>query len=177
MSQTSADEIARLDAVRRYDILDTPPDGVFDRITKFAADLFDVPIALVSIVDEDRIWFKSKFGLEGVDEIGRDPGLCASAILADLPYIVESARKDPRTLANPLVSGSFGLQFYAASPLRTAEGNRLGTLCIIDREPRVFSPRQANFLESLAQIVVDEMELRLSALSAIRAAQPTASTA
>ena len=171
MLQTNTDETARLEAVRRYDILDTPPDGAFDRITAFAAELFDVPIALVTIVDQDRIWFKSKFGLEDVQEIGRDPGLCASAILEDVPHVVESARKDPRTLANPLVSGSFGLQFYAASPLRTSDGFRLGTLCIIDREPRVFSPRQAKFLDSLAKIVIDEMELRLSALRAVREAQ------
>lgn len=166
----SSVESARLDAVRRYDILDTPQDGNFDRITQFAAELFDVPIALVSIVDHDRIWFKSRYGLD-VQQIARDPGLCASAVLDDLPYIVESARKDPRTLSNPLVSGGFGLQFYAAAPLRTSEGHRLGTLCIIDKEPRVFSPRQATFLERLAQIVVDEMELRIGALRAVRQAQ------
>ncbi len=164
-------ESKRLEAVRRYAILDTPPDGVFDRITALAADLFDVPIALVTIVDHDRIWFKSRYGLEGVEEIPRDPGLCASAILQDAPYVVESARKDPRTLANPLVSGSMGLQFYAAAPLKTGDGHRLGTLCIIDREPRVFSPRQANFLERLSHIVIDEMELRLSAIRAIREAK------
>jgi GAF domain-containing protein len=168
---TSAfDDTARIDAVRRYDILDTPPDGSFDRITTLAAKLFDVPIALVTIVDHDRIWFKSRFGLDGVEEIGRDPGLCASAILQDEPYIVEEARRDARSLANPLVSGKFGLQFYAAAPLRTADGHRLGTLCIIDREPRMFSPRQADLLQGLAEIVVDEMELRISALTAIRQA-------
>ncbi|MDB5026888.1 MAG: serine/threonine protein phosphatase [Candidatus Eremiobacteraeota bacterium] len=168
---TSAfDDTARIDAVRRYDILDTPPDGAFDRITALAAKLFDVPIALVTIVDHDRIWFKSRFGLDGVEEIGRDPGLCASAILQDEPYIVEEARRDARSLANPLVSGKFGLQFYAAAPLRTADGHRLGTLCIIDREPRMFSPRQADLLHGLAEIVVDEMELRISALTAIRQA-------
>jgi GAF domain-containing protein len=168
---TSAfDDTARIDAVRRYDILDTPPDGAFDRITTLAAKLFDVPIALVTIVDHDRIWFKSRFGLDGVEEIGRDPGLCASAILQDEPYIVEEARRDARSLANPLVSGKFGLQFYAAAPLRTADGHRLGTLCIIDREPRMFSPRQADLLQGLAEIVVDEMELRISALTAIRQA-------
>lgn len=164
------DDSARLDAVRRYDILDTPPDGSFDRITALAAELFDVPIALVTIVDHDRIWFKSRFGLDGVEEIGRDPGLCASAILQDEPYIVEEARKDARSLANPLVSGKFGLQFYAAAPLRTSDGHRLGTLCIIDREPRLFSPRQGNLLQRLSEIVVDEMELRISALNAIRKA-------
>lgn len=167
---TGFDESARIDAVRRYDILDTPPDGSFDRITALAAELFDVPIALVTIVDDDRIWFKSRFGLEGVEQIGRDPGLCASAIMQDEPYVVEEARKDARSLANPLVSGRFGLQFYAAAPLRTADGHRLGTLCIIDREPRMFSPRQADLLQHLSAIVIDEMELRISAITAIRQA-------
>lgn len=160
MDQT---EEARLAAVRRYDILDTPPDGNFDRVTRLAAELFDVPIALVTIVDHDRIWFKSKAGLDGVDEISREPGLCASAVLQDSPYIVEAARSDPRTLANPLVAGQFGLQFYAAAPLRTSDGHRLGTLCLIDKEPRMFSPKQANVLQQLADVVMDEMELRLSA--------------
>lgn len=161
------DESARIHALRRYDILDTPPDGAFDRITALAAELFDVPIALITLVDEDRIWFKSRYGLEAVSQIPREPGLCASAILQDSPYIVEEARSDPRTLANPLVAGSFGLQFYAASQLRTMENHRLGNLCIIDREPRVFSPKQAGVLSTLAGIVMDEMELRLSALRAI----------
>ncbi len=167
------DETARLQAVRRYDILDTPPDGSFDRITALAAQLFDVPIALVTIVDHERIWFKSRYGLEEVEQIGRDPGLCASAILADEPYIVEEARTDARTLANPLVSGKFGLQFYAAAPLQTGDGHRLGTLCIIDREPRMFSPRQADVLQRLSEIVVDELELRISALDAIKQARAT----
>jgi GAF domain-containing protein len=161
-------ESARLAAVRRYDILDTPPDGAFDRVTALAAKIFDVPIALVTIVDHDRIWFKSRYGLESVDQIGRDPGLCASAIMEDRPYVVEAARADARTLANPLVAGKFGLQFYAAAPLRTTDGHRLGTLCIIDREPRMFSPQQADVLQGLADIVMDEMELRLSTLRALR---------
>ena len=156
-------EQRRMQAVHRYDILDTPPDGSFDRITKLASEIFDVPIALVTIVDHDRIWFKAQTGLDGVEAIPRDPGLCASAIMQDAPYIVEAARSDPRTLANPLVAGQFGLQFYAAAPLRTADGNRLGTLCLLDREPRMFSPKQAGVLQQLADVVMDEMELRLSA--------------
>lgn len=166
-----AQEQERIEALRRYEILDTPPDGSFDRVAALAAKLFDVPIALVTLVDQDRIWFKARYGLDGVVEIGRDPGLCASAILEDKPYIVEAAREDPRTLANPLVSGKFGLQFYAASPLRTSDGHGLGTLCIIDRSPRTFSPRQADMLQGLSEIVMDEMELRLSSLRAIRSAQ------
>jgi GAF domain-containing protein len=172
MHDSISDEQGRMDAVRRYDILDTPPDGSFDRITALACELFDVPIALVTIVDEDRIWFKSRQGLDGVSEIPRSPGLCASAILEDSPYIVEEARRDPRTLANPLVAGEFGLQFYAASPLRTTDGHRLGTLCIIDKEPRVFSPKQGNVLQRLSDIVMDEMELRLSARRALEPLKP-----
>lgn len=162
------DESKRLAAVRRYDILDTPPDGSFDRITALAAQIFDVPIALVSIVDEDRIWFKSRYGLDEVEQLPRDPGLCASAVLDEGLYVVETARSDPRTLANPLVAGQFGLQFYAAAPLKTNDGHRLGTLCIIDREPRMFSPRQGDVLQRLSEIVMDEMELRIAALNAIR---------
>lgn len=166
-----SNEAERISAVRRYQILDTPPDGTFDRITALASELFDVPIALVTIVDEDRIWFKSRCGLDAVQEIPRDRGLCASAILQDAPYVVEEARRDPRTLANPLVRGQFGLQFYAAAPLRTTDGYRLGTLCIIDREPRVFSPRQADVLDRLSHIVMDEMELRLGAMRAVAEAR------
>lgn len=164
-------EAQRLDAVRKYDILDTPPDGAFDHVTSLAAKIFDVPIALVTIVDHGRIWFKSRYGLDAVEQIDREPGLCASAIMQDTPYVVEAARSDPRTLANPLVSGKFGLQFYAAAPLRTPDGHRLGTVCIIDREPRLFSPLEAEILQGLANVVLDQMELRLSTLRALKAAR------
>ncbi len=162
-----ATEASRLCAVRRFDILDTPPDGAFDRITELAAKMFDAPIALVTIVDEDRIWFKSRYGLSDVSELPRDPGLCSSVILQDAPYVVEAARSDPRTLANPLVAGAFGLQFYAAAPLRTRDGYNLGTLCVMDREPRIPSEGQKQALVTLAAIVTDEMELRMSAARAI----------
>lgn len=164
--QPPAVEEARLAAVRRYDILDSPPDGAFDRIAALAATMFAVPIALVTIVDEARIWFKSLYGLEGPREIPRDPGLCASAIYQDDPYIVTSARSDPRTISNPLVAG-LGVQFYAAAPLVNSGGHRLGTLCIIDRKTRRFSQQQAEMLKALAAVVVDEMELRLAALRSI----------
>jgi signal transduction histidine kinase len=156
-------EAERLAAVRRYRILDTPEDGTFDRIAALAARIFDVPIAIVSIVDERRIWFKAHHGLE-VQEIGRDPGLCASAILQNEPWVVADARHDPRTLANPLVAGEFGLQFYAGMPLTTADGHNLGTLCVIDSEPREVSDGERDTLRDLARIVIDELELRLAAL-------------
>jgi signal transduction histidine kinase len=165
-----ADEPARLAAIRRYDILDTPPDGAFDRITALAARVLKAPIAIVSIVDHDRIWFKSHHGVE-VEQIGRDPGLCASAILQDGPWIINDAPRDPRALANPLVAGDFGLKFYAGVPLRTSDGHNLGTLCILDFEPRELSADATATLEDLAKMVVDELELRLASRLAIAEAR------
>ena len=159
-------EIQRMAAVKRYNILDTPPDGAFDRITTIAARRFDVPISIISIVDHDRIWFKSHRGL-AVKQIGRDPGLCASAILSRLPHVLSNAAIDPRSLANPLVAGDFGLRFYAGVPLRTQDGFNLGTLCVIDKEPRPVDQKQIDDLKDLASLVMDQMELRLSARQAI----------
>jgi GAF domain-containing protein len=102
------EEARRMAAVRRYDILDTPPDGAFDRITAIAAGLFSVPISIISLVDHDRIWFKSHHGLE-VEEIAREPGLCASAILQEEPWILPDARANPVALTNPLVAGNVAL--------------------------------------------------------------------
>ena len=161
-----ADEAERHAAVRRYNILDTPPDGSFDHITALAARLFSVPVAIVSVVDTDRIWFKSHHGTD-VEQIGRDPGLCASAILQDEAWVVSDARADPRTLANPLVAGEFGLQFYAGVPLHTRDGHNLGTLCILDREPREFSDSEVRILEDLAAIVMNDLELRLEGRHAL----------
>ena len=147
-------------AVERYGILDTPADGSFDRIAALAARMFSVPVAIVSIVDHDRIWFKAHHGTD-VSEIGRDPGLCASAILQEGPWIINDAANDPRTLANPLVAGEFGLQFYAGIPLRTPDGYNLGTFCILDREPREFGAEDTRTLEDLAALVMNDLELRL----------------
>ena len=161
-----AAEALRLAAVQRYDILDTPVDGSFDRITAVAAKLFDVPIAIISLVDEDRIWFKSHHGLD-VEQIDREPGLCASAIMSADPWILTDAKTDVRSLANPLVAGDFGLRFYVGVPLRTSDGHNLGTLCVIDREPRSVTEAQIEQLSDLASVVMDQMELRLSARRAV----------
>ena len=155
------DERARLAAVRRYRILDTPGDGAFDRVTRLAARLFKVPISIVSIVDHDRIWFKSRYGTDA-QQVGRDRGLCASAILQRDPLVVPDALVDPHALANPLVAGEFGLRFYAGAPLTTWDGHNLGTICVIDREPRVIDDEGIATLEDLAAIVVHELELRLA---------------
>ena len=166
MSLYPPNEQQRLAAVKRYDILDTPPDGTFDRVVALAARFFNVPLAIISIVDNDRIWFKSHPVLE-VEQIGRDLGLCASAILQDDVYNLIDASIDPRSLANPLVAGEFGLRFYAAAPLRTSDGFNLGTICVIDFEPRSISEAEKATLQDLAAIVIDELELRLSARKTI----------
>jgi two-component sensor histidine kinase len=159
-----------LAAVRRYDILDTPADGSFDRITAIAARRFNVPISVISIVDHDRIWFKSHHGLS-IDQIGIEPGLCSSAIMSPNPYVLVDAAMDPRSIANPLVAGMFGLRFYVGVPLQTSDGYNLGTLCIIDRTPRPVSQDQIDELKDLAALVMDQMELRLSARRAIARAE------
>ncbi len=161
-------ETERLAAVKRYEILDTPPDGSFDRITALASRLFNVPVAIVSLVDTDRIWFKSHHGLPGVEQIDRDPGLCASAILSDDVYHISNAIEDPRSLSNPLVAGEFGLRFYAAAPLKTRDGFNLGTFCIIGLQPREFSAAEKKTLEDLSAIVMDEIELRLASRKAVK---------
>jgi len=156
-----ANEEERLAAIHRYEVLDTPPDGAFDRITALAARLFDVPISIVSIVDRDRIWFKSHHGIE-TTEIGRDAGLCASAVCQHEPWLVTDATVDVRTIDNPLVAGALGLRFYFGVPLTTADGFNLGTLNVIDVEPREVTDAEVATLQDLAAIVVDELEVRLA---------------
>lgn len=155
-------EKARISALYRYNILDTPPDGSFDKMTRLAAQLFNIPIAIISLVDTDRIWFKSKYGV-GVDQLDRDPGLCASAILSDDIYLIEDARNDPRTLANPLVAGEFGLQFYAGAPLKTHDGHNLGMFCLLDKNQRFFNTEQKQALKLFSEVVMEELEVRLVA--------------
>jgi hypothetical protein len=156
-----ADESARMAAVRRYGVLDTAPEPSFDRLTALAARVLHAPVSIVSIVDHDRIWFKSHHGVE-LDEIDRDAGLCASAILQDSPWIIEDAREDPRAKDNPLVAGGFGLQFYAGVPLRTKDGHSLGTLCVVDFEPRRITADEVQTLQDLAAMAMSELDLRVA---------------
>jgi GAF domain-containing protein len=159
----------RLAAVARYQVLDTPRDGTFDRVARMAATVLDTPIALVTIVDSDRVWFAASVGLAGVEQVGVEPGLCASAVLQDGPYVVDDAALDPRTLGHPLVRGGFGLRFYAAAPIVTPDGYRLGTVNVIDRAPRQVTVEQTGILTELAGMVTDHLELRLATLRTIRA--------
>ena len=155
-------ENKRIANLHKYGILDTPPDGYFDEITSLATKIFNVPIAIITLVDTHRIWFKSSHGLD-VDEIPKSPGLCSSAIMSDDIYIVEDARIDPRTLSNPLVAGVMGLQFYAAAPLKSADGYNLGTVCLIDKEPRRLTAEESSMLMQLSRIVMAQFELKLQA--------------
>lgn len=160
-------EMHRLEALRRYQLLDTPPDGSFDRVTTLAARHFRTPICLVSLLDEDRIWFKSRYGLDA-EEMPRTPGLCGSATFTEDAYVVRDAVTDPRTLTNPLVLGALGLRFYAAAPLVTHDGFRLGTFNVIDFAPREFGPDETEDLKDFAKIVMDQMEVRLAAMKLLR---------
>ncbi len=156
------DEAARLQTLQEYGILDSPPEEAFDRIIALATQLFNVPIALVSLVDMDRQWFKACFGLD-IRQTGRELSFCAHAILHDDVFVVTDALLDPRFKDNSLVTGPPHIRFYAGAPLRTPSGHNLGSLCVIDTKPRDFSANQCTLLSDLAAIVVDEMELRRTA--------------
>lgn len=164
----AAAEDGRMSAVERYRILDSGAEDTFDRVAALAAKIFSVPVAVLSIVDKERIWFKAHHGTDAT-EIGRDPGLCASAILQDDVWIIKDAATDPRTVANPLVTGDLGARFYAGVPLRTPDGHNLGTFCILDRTPRSFSEAESAMLVDLAAIVMNDLELRRQGLEAVPA--------
>ncbi|TBR17281.1 PAS domain S-box protein, partial [bacterium] len=151
-----ANEAQRLAALRALTILDTSPEERFDRLTRLAQNILGVPIAVVSLVDESRQWFKSIQGL-GAKETPREVSFCGHVILGRGLFVVPDATKDPRFADNPLVAGSPDIRFYAGFPLATAEGLNLGTLCVIDRKPREFGEREAKVLEDLAHLVEREL--------------------
>jgi len=152
-------ETKRLEALRQYNILDTPAEQAYDDITTLAAFICDVPIALVSLVDRDRQWFKSKVGLE-VNETSRDVSFCAHVILDKTLMVVNDAVEDDRFSANPLVTCAPNIRFYAGVPLITPSGEAIGTLCVIDRQPRELSEKQLQTLQALARQVVMQLELK-----------------
>jgi PAS domain S-box-containing protein len=154
-------EAERLNALRLYKILDTPPEPAFDRIAEMAATLFQVPMAVVSLVDEDRVWFKSRLGIDA-DHSARDAGLCASAILSPGVFYLHDAAHDERAVGHPLVP-ALGIRFYAAAPLRTHDGLNLGTVCVLDQKPRELALGEAEILTMLAALAMNQMELRLYA--------------
>jgi signal transduction histidine kinase/DNA-binding response OmpR family regulator len=171
IAQRPVSEAARVAALHRHAILDTPPEERFDRLTRLAAALLGTHTALISLVDSDRQWFKSRVGLAAA-ETPRDLAFCAHAILGRDPFVVLDAAADPRFSDNPLVAGEPHIRFYAGAPLTDRDGLALGTLCVIDPAPRnAFGPRERAVLTDLAALVVDELELRstLAALAATEA--------
>ncbi len=155
-------EASRLAALRTTQLLDTPPEERFDRVTRLAAELFDVPICLVSLIDSDRQWFKSCYGLDA-RETARNVSFCGHAILGSNLFVVENALTDERFADNPLVTGPPDIRFYAGAPLTDLEGYRLGTLCLIDRRPRTFSEEEQQALRDFADII--EREFRYQELN------------
>lgn len=150
-------ELERLQTLHALKILDTEPEERFDRLTRMAKRLFDVPIALVSLVDDNRQWFKSCFGLP-VQETDRDVSFCGHAILSSECLVVEDATKDNRFFDNPLVAGEPNIRFYAGYPLKGINGMKLGTFCIIDDKPRVFDKEDMRDFEDLAVMAERELE-------------------
>ena len=155
-----SDEAERLAALLNYAVLDTPPEQAFDEITRFASELCDTPIALVSLLDGERQWFKSRVGLD-VAETSRNLAFCGHAILQRGIFEVEDAAVDLRFADNPLVASDPNIRFYAGAPLIHPNGQRLGTLCVIDRTPRRLTALQRHGLEVLSRQVISQLELRL----------------
>ena len=153
------DELDRLSLLDALALMDTPPEPVFDRITRLASRLLNVPMAMFSLVDADRQWFKSRVGLE-TDQTPREYAFCAHAIGMTRPLVVNDTTRDQRFSDNPLVNGPPNIRFYAGVPIRTAAGLAIGTLCALDTKPRELGPEEAEVLNDLATILTKEVHYR-----------------
>ncbi|MBV8659616.1 MAG: PAS domain-containing protein [Burkholderiales bacterium] len=167
MSETPIpdDEASRRASLVDLNVLDTPAEVEFDALAKVAALICGTPIALISLVDTDRQWFKANIGLEGVRETHRNVAFCAHAIMRDEVMEVSDARQDRRFSTNPLVTSKSSIRFYAGAPLKLNNGSRIGTLCVIDRQPKKLDDRQKEALHYLSVAVVEALKLRRAALS------------
>jgi len=162
-------ELQRLEALGKYEVLDTPAEEIFDRITQLAQNIFEVPVAMINMVDRDRVWFKSNLGFEGATEAARDISLCSLTVLNNGITVIEDAHAVQELAANPIVypevsggKSEAGVRFYAGAPLTTSDGYRIGSLCIVDILPQFLTSRDCQMLEGLADIAMSELETRLS---------------
>jgi len=155
---TPSNEAERLAALFALLLLDTPPEERFDKIVEFAAEEFEVPIALISLLDTDRQWFKAAVGLGDTCQTGRDISFCGHAIMRAEIMVIEDALLDERFHDNPLVTGAPHIRFYAGAPLILSNGLALGTLCIIDTKPRQLDPMSLAILSTLRSLVIQELE-------------------
>jgi GAF domain-containing protein len=158
-------EVKRLNVLWQYEVLDTVPEAIFDDLTELAALICEAPVALISLVDEKRQWFKSRVGIS-VTETPREISFCTHAINQSDLFIVTDAAKDPRFAKNPLVTAEPKIRFYAGAPLITPDGYAVGTLCVTDRVPRVLREDQKRALRILARHIVAQLELRKRSLAA-----------
>ncbi len=154
-----SNEEERLRELRKFEVLDTLPEDIFDEITRIAARICGTKIALVSLVDAKRQWFKSRHGLEAT-ETPREVSFCGHAILQDDLFLVEDSSLDPRLSDNPLVVNAPSVKFYAGVPLKTPSGHRIGTLCVIDSQKKSLTEKQAEVLRVLAREVIEILEIR-----------------
>lgn len=154
-----ANEAERMRTLRAYKILDTKPEERFDELTRLAAMICGTPISLISLIDKDRQWFKSKFGLD-LQETPRAQAFCTHAIMQPELFVVPDATKDERFANNPLVTGDPHIRFYAGEPLAARDGHLLGTLCVIDREPHTLNEAQKEALKIVGRLVIANIELK-----------------
>jgi GAF domain-containing protein len=152
-------EEARLAALQRYDLLDTPPEGAFDRITALASRVLGMPVSTVSIVDRERIWFKSHHGIDA-EQVARDPGLCARVVETGSTIVIPDGHSDAIACANPLMAGDAAFRSYLGVPLMSSDGYVLGSLSVLGFDPRVFTTVEIEILESLGAMVTHEMDIR-----------------